>query len=402
MRNRPLCHCLGMTLAAFVGLLLIGCASDTRPNRSEQDLLADRATYFQALGDQSVVVRTALVDRMRREQDQGDSGESGAPATLHVLILSGGGDAGAFGSGFLRGWSTIKSGDLKKPEFDAVTGVSTGALIAPFAFVGDDEAIRRLDEFYRNPKPSWVREHGLLTFLVEERAYYDITGLEEEIRLAVDSSLIERIAAAAEQGRALAVGATNMDFGTQHAFLVSSLAIAARETGDPKMVHEALLASAAIPIAFPAREINGHLYVDGGLTSNILFSGDPESPNGFSAVWRDRYPDRPLPRIRYWVIVNNQMLPPPAVVQPRWSSLGGPTVDTAIRVSTAAALRELSLLVRIQRAAGIDTEWRWVCIPEDWRPPKKEFFNRETMRNLSDLGYRMGSDPSSWRTVPLE
>jgi hypothetical protein len=109
-----------------------------------------------------------------------------------------------------------------------------------------------------------------------------------------------------------------------------------------------------------------------------------------------------MPRIRYWVIVNNQMLAPPAVVQPRWTSLGGVTINTAIRVSTAASLRELSLLVRLQRAAGIDAEWRWVCIPEDWRPPVDEFFNPETMRNLSDLGYRMGSDPSSWKSVPLE
>lgn len=399
MRNRPPSAGFKITLAVAVGLSLVGCASDTRPSRSEQQLLTDRATYFQALREESVATRSALVERMRREQDQG---ESGVPSTLDVLILSGGGDAGAFGSGFLKGWGTVKTGDLRKPEFDAVTGVSTGALIAPFAFVGDDESISRLDDFYRNPKPSWVREHGLLSFLLEERSYYDITGLENEIRRAVDSSLIERIAAAAEQGRALAVGATNMDFGTQHAFLVSSLAIKARETGDPEMVHEALLASSAIPIAFPARELNGHLYVDGGLTSNILFSGDPESPNGFSSLWRSRYPDRPMPRIRYWVIVNNQMLAQPAVVQPRWSSLGGPTVDTAIRASTAASLRELSLLVRIQRATGIDAEWRWVCIPEDWRPPVDEFFNPETMRSLSDLGYRMGSDPASWRTVPLE
>lgn len=296
----------------------------------------------------------------------------------------------------------MRTPGFQRPLFDAVTGVSTGALIAPFAFIGDDEAIGRVDDLYRNPKPTWVRKHGIVSFVLDERSFYDITGLEKEISEAIDPRSIDLIAAGAEQGRALAVGATNMDFGTQHVFMISSLAIAARKTGDSTRIHEALLASSAIPIVFPAREIDGHLYVDGGLTSNILFSGDPDSPKGFAPLWRAHCPGRPLPRIRYWVIVNNQMIAPPAVVQPRWSSLGGPTVNTAIRVSTAASLRELSLLVRMQRASGIDADWRWVCIPEEWRPPSVEFFNSETMRSLSDLGYRMGSDPSSWRTVPLE
>lgn len=385
-----------------VSLWLTGCATNTRPSKTESALKADREAYFQLQADQSIGPRTALVDRMNREQDRYADGASNEPAMLDVLILSGGGDYGAFGSGFLRGWGTVKSPGLQRPEFDAVTGVSTGALIAPFAFVGNDDAYRRVDELYRNPRPTWVRERNLLAFLLNEHPFYDISGLEDEIRQAVDAKLIAEIAAGAENGRVLAVGATNIDFGTQHAFVLSETAQVARTTGEFHAFQDALLASSAIPIAFPPREIEGHLYVDGGLSSNILFSGDPESATGFTALWRARYPDRRMPKIRYWVIVNNQMLAPPKVVQPRWSSIGGPTVDTAIRASTAASLRELSLLVRLQRASGIESEWRWVSIPDDWRPPEEGFFNQESMRNLSDLGYRMGCDPTSWRTAPSE
>jgi predicted acylesterase/phospholipase RssA len=74
-----------------------------------------------------------------------------------ILVLSGGGDWGAFGAGVLQGWSRVH-GPLAMPVFDVVTGVSTGALIAPFAFLGDARSLATIVELYRNPGSDLVKQ----------------------------------------------------------------------------------------------------------------------------------------------------------------------------------------------------------------------------------------------------
>jgi hypothetical protein len=88
----------------------------------------------------------------------------GEPVVWNLMLISGGGDWGAFGAGFIKGWSHVQ-GPLTKPEFDVVTGVSTGALIAPFAFLGDDNSIESVVTLYRNPKPDWVKTRWPFYFL---------------------------------------------------------------------------------------------------------------------------------------------------------------------------------------------------------------------------------------------
>src|SRR6476620_7631027 len=86
-------------------------------------------------------------------------------ATLDFLLLSGGGDRGAFGTGFLLGWSTVASGANAPPKFDGVSGVSTGAFIAPFAFLGTHTDYEKIDRLLRNPQPDWggAARHVFLT-----------------------------------------------------------------------------------------------------------------------------------------------------------------------------------------------------------------------------------------------
>src|ERR1700750_1846627 len=84
------------------------------------------------------------------------------PPVVDILIISGGGDWGAFGTGFLKGWGKIpKSDPMARPDFDIVTGVSTGALIAPFAYIGSEAAIEQIVKLYRNPQPDWVKKRFL-------------------------------------------------------------------------------------------------------------------------------------------------------------------------------------------------------------------------------------------------
>ena len=133
-------------------------------------------------------------------------------ATLDFLIISGGGDWGAFGAGVLKGWGRVK-GEMARPQFDAVTGVSTGALIAPFAFLGDDASIERIVQLYRNPAVDIATSRGMLFFLPNNPSFYLLPGLERELRTALDRPMLERIAAQEASGRLLLVNTTNIDLG---------------------------------------------------------------------------------------------------------------------------------------------------------------------------------------------
>ena len=76
------------------------------------------------------------------------------------------------------------------------------------------------------------------------------------------------------------------------------------------------------------------LYVDGGTTANILVNADMRSPKSVMNTWRVSHPNVPLPKIRYWVVINNQLGAAPQVVQPTWVSITGASVSTAIRSSS--------------------------------------------------------------------
>jgi len=128
----------------------------------------------------------AVLARVRREQIEYAQGRRPAPPVLDYLVISGGGDFGAFGAGVLKGWSRVPASDpLARPRaFDVVTGVSTGALIAPFAFVGDDDAIERINHLYRNPGPDWVKQRWPLFFLPNNISFAEVPGLEREVARA--------------------------------------------------------------------------------------------------------------------------------------------------------------------------------------------------------------------------
>jgi predicted acylesterase/phospholipase RssA len=118
-------------------------------------------------------------------------------ATLDFLLLSGGGDRGAFGTGFLLGWSTVASGANALPKFDGVSGVSTGAFIAPFAFLGTHADYETIDRLFRNPKPDWVEQRGMFFFLPENASLAEVPGLVRDLRAQVDIKFADRIVQAA-------------------------------------------------------------------------------------------------------------------------------------------------------------------------------------------------------------
>src|SRR5690242_1046319 len=190
--------------------LLSACGpAMTRPPRDRADLETARAAEDEQVGIENRKILGRLLERTKAEYDRRTAAGQ-PPPIVDILIISGGGDWGAFGAGFLKGWSRVpKSDPMARPDFAAVTGVSTGALIAPFAFLGDEAALDKVEDFYRNPKPDWVKQRGPLYFLPSNISLAEIPGLERELKSAMSPEMIKRIEDTGADGRLLLVSATN-------------------------------------------------------------------------------------------------------------------------------------------------------------------------------------------------
>src|SRR5215510_9822987 len=110
------------------------------------------------------------------------------------------------------------------PEFDVVTGVNTGALIAPFAFLGDTPSLDTPVELYRNPRQDLVKQRWPLYFLPANESFATVPGLEHELRARVDMAMLRRIADASRQGRFLLVNTSDVDDGGSWVWDVGSAA----------------------------------------------------------------------------------------------------------------------------------------------------------------------------------
>jgi len=368
-----------------------------------EDLLRRRSTA----DEQSVAARELLgrlVERIKSRYDQDAASGRKEPPAVDILVISGGGDWGAFGAGFLKGWQKVPSyHPLAKPEFDAVTGVSTGTLIAPFAFLGDEQSIAQIVNMYRNPKKDWVKQRGYLYFLPDNISFAEVPGLEREIRDHITVDMLRRIAKAGADGRLLLVNTTELDVGQPRVFDLVAEAQRVADSGQIERVHNIILASAGIPGAFPFRIIDGVLYVDGGVTGNIIYGGRIAEEDSLPALWQKAYPNHGDPKFRFWVIFNNQFRPVPKPVAPNWLAVVQRSLETTTRAATATAVRHLFAMAEISRLKRkADVEVRIVSIPSDWLPPVPAIFNKETMNNLADLGEKMGADPASWSSEPRE
>jgi hypothetical protein len=181
-------------LGLVAAVVLAGCTASELPRlpRTPADLISAR----QAAEKQAEAFRREvllhLLTRTKAEYDAYVAGRAPAPPVVDFLVISGGGDWGAFGAGILKGWGRV-AGPMARPSFDVVTGVSTGALIAPFAFLGDEQSINRIVELYRNPRPDWFRPRALLSFLTGGASYGDIPGLETDIRQTLDEPMLRRL-----------------------------------------------------------------------------------------------------------------------------------------------------------------------------------------------------------------
>jgi predicted acylesterase/phospholipase RssA len=221
------------------------------------------------------------------------------------------------------------------------------------------------------------------------------------VRAHVTLELLRRIVAAEGGGRLLLVNTTNLDDSSSRVFDLVVEARRAVDSADTSRVHNIMLASAGIPAAFPHRELDGQMYVDGGVTGNIVYGGQMREEESLAARWQSRYPGLPIPKMRFWVIFNNQVRMAPAVVRARWPDIIARSMELSSRSATLTALRHLHAMSEISRLKRkADIEVRMVAVPDNWVPPVPGVFIKESMNALADLGDHMGADPGSWSTEP--
>jgi hypothetical protein len=299
---------------------------------------------------------------------------------LNILSLSGGGQNGAFGAGFLIGWR--ESG--QRPEFDVVGGVSTGALLATHALLGtpSDDAI--LEELYTGiTKDDIYRGRGITGLLSGTDSLKDTAPLRALIAKYITAETLERVAAAYDNNRLLVVGTTNIDYGQTWVWNMSLIAKAA----DLELYRKVLLASASFPIVFPPVEIEGHLFVDGAARSNVVVVG-----MGGTA--------RPKPPLhgagKIYMIDNGRLNHPSEALRLALGDVAATTVSVMMDQSMQTALTRSYFGARL-----LGYDFKMVAIPDNVEIGNDPLaFDPKQMRAAFDAGRARAKQPDAWSSAP--
>lgn len=309
----------------------------------------------------------------------------------HFLALSGGGAKGAFGAGLLVGWS--ESGT--RPEFHMVTGISTGALIAPFAFMGSeyDDQLKEVYTQYTTKDMLIMRDriNGLLS-----DAMTDSSPLRALIAKYIDDDMVQAIAEENRKGRDLLIGTTNLDARRPVIWEIGRIA-ASGAPNAKALIHDIMLASASIPVAFPPVmiqvEANGQRYdemhVDGGMTSQVFLY-----PLGID--WRrvgEKLATKSTPQV--YTIRNAWLKPKSKSIKRGVGPIAGASISSLTRTQGIGDMYKI--YVASQRD-GLD--YRLAYIPDDFHVESKEPFDRDFMNKLFELGYSMAKQGYPWKRVP--
>jgi hypothetical protein len=306
------------------------------------------------------------------------------PANL--LALSGGGDNGAFGAGLMVGWTA--SG--RRPTFDLVTGVSAGALIAPFAFLGPDFDAP-LREVFTEVAPGDVLVFGnRIRAVLFGEALADTSPLYRLIERHVNEAMMAAIAREHRRGRMLLIGTTNLDLGRPVFWNIGAIAASERPEAI-ELVRRILLASASIPGAFPPVlfdvEQGGQRYqemhVDGGAALQLFLY-----PPGIDL----RGPAAPRGRERTaWVVRNGRL-------DTEWSTTNRSILSIAGRAaSTLLHFSAVNDIVRVFLTAQRDgVRFRLAYIGPDFAATREEPFDTAYMRALFAYGEAQGRSGARW------
>ncbi len=252
-------------------LALAGCAYQPRLEAVPRDVAREAIflgipdARFALNGDPAPLAAMFVAAERRRLMAGGGTVE-------HMLAISGGGENGAFGAGLLYGWTERGT----RPSFRLVTGVSTGALTAPFAFLGSryDEQLKAV---YTTVQRDNIAQILPILTIIGSDSVADSRPLANLIASYVTPEMVAEIAGEYQKGRILLIGTTNLDQGQPIAWNIGAIA-ASNHPARVQAIRDILLASASIPGAFPPVmmdvTVNGarrqEMHVDGGATTQVF------------------------------------------------------------------------------------------------------------------------------------
>jgi len=391
-------HKLAVFATSLVAILAIsGCAF---PDRGTSVPEADTAralplgianARFFADGDPKPMIEEGMRALDREEAALRAAGAMRQAGTrlppVSYLAVSGGGDNGAFGAGLMNGWTETGT----RPEFKMVTGVSTGALIAPFAFLGPDYDAT-LREVYTTMTPEKVyRARGISAALYDD-AMADTTPLSQVIAGYADQKMFEAIAREYQKGRLLMIGTTDLDAQRPVIWNIGALA-ASGHPGALDLFRKILRASAAIPGAFQPVlidvEIGGRKYqemhVDGGAIAQLFLY--PASIDLSKSGVR---------RVRHAYIIRNARLDPDySASERRTISIAGRAINTML---AASGQNDVLRTYFVTQRDGVDYNLAYIGM--DFKAPKTGEFDQVYMNALYQYGYQQAKGGHAWHKTP--
>ncbi len=382
--------------AAGLLLLLSACSSPQRldpvprPDTLAAQPLGIANARFYPLQQTEAMVEEGKAAAIRRLVATGAM-QPGGPLPdplppVEFLAVSGGGDDGAFGAGLLVGWS--EHGD--RPDFEIVTGVSTGALIAPFVYLGPGYDAK-LREVYTSISPDKIFLERSLIGIFTQDSIADTTPLWELISDSVNEQMLADMAQTYQRGQLLLIGTTNLDAELPVIWNIGAIA-ASGHPGAVDLIRKILRASSAVPGMFQPVlidvELGGksyqELHVDGGAIAQMFVY--PPSIDLRREPRRDR---------TAYLIRNARQDPKWAEVEPRTLSIAGRAISTMIQASGTNDL--LRIYFTAQRD-GVD--YNLAYIGSDFDAPHTTDFDQVYMNSLFDYAYELGRAGYAWKKEP--
>jgi hypothetical protein len=351
------------------------------PAASTQPELPPRVAFTAA--EDAVAVIPGIPDARFWADSERDFANALPPQPGAWLILSSGGADGAFGAGLLSGLTA--SG--KRPDYAVVTGVSTGALMAPFAFAGP-HYVEALRHEYTNVTAADIFEAGKTG-----ESFVDSWPLRDLIAKEVTPALLADIAIEHHNGRRLFVVSTDLD---AERCVVWNLGAIAAHGGDDalKLFRGVLLASASVPGGFPPVmidvEANGkrfqEMHVDGGICGQFFVA-----PSALMAATSDYR----LPATQLYIVVNSGLEPEFKVVDRFAPAILTQSVGMAVKVDTRLMLDRAYLAAK---RSGV--EFNVATIPTSFNAPSRGAFDPDYMGALFQTGYDQGQSTAPFDNQP--
>ncbi len=395
-RHKQTGTCLQTMLLLFcVAALLPACAGAPLRNNPMPEKLSGQIQPFnrwevRTWGDEPPEKFNQMIDSPR-ESARFQAFADHFRKAPYFLSVSGGGANGAYGAGVINGWT--KSG--RRPTFTIVTGVSTGALIAPFAFLGPDYDWVLSEVYNTHGTEDLVSMRAFLPSLFSD-AFFDSKPLKRRIAAYLTMEEMQAIAVEHDRGRILLIGTTDMDALRPVIWNIGKIA----RQGTPKaleLIQRIILASASIPVAFPPVVINmardgkvyQELHSDGGVTNQVFLFPPGLDWQGFASHYNiPRKPD-------LYIIRNDRMAAKYETTRARLKPLASRSIDSLIRTQGIGDLFRLYVTAQLN-----DFHYYLSHVPDDYQRETDELFDPDYMRPLFQIGYEQGKRGGCWVSKP--